>query len=43
MRSARPQRAKAGEGIEHPLVGLLRPASRQPFRWVEHQGRELVP
>lgn len=41
-RRNRPRLASAGEGADHPLAGLLRPAAGQPFRWAGHQGRELL-
>ncbi len=42
MRSAGPHRARVGEGADHPLAGLLRPAARHTFRWSEQHGRELL-
>ncbi|MGF6694335.1 D-hexose-6-phosphate mutarotase [Metapseudomonas resinovorans] len=42
IRRRGPCQVKAGEGADHPLAGLLRPANGQPFRWTEHQGRELL-
>ncbi|WP_394359116.1 D-hexose-6-phosphate mutarotase [Metapseudomonas boanensis] len=36
------QKAQEGECLDSPLLALLRPVDGQPFRWAEHQGRELL-
>ncbi|WAG77749.1 D-hexose-6-phosphate mutarotase [Metapseudomonas furukawaii] len=41
-RGVKRRQARTGEGDGHPLDALLRPAAGQPFRWGEHQGRELL-
>ncbi|RJG09075.1 D-hexose-6-phosphate mutarotase [Pseudomonas cavernicola] len=41
-RRASLKQARAGEVADHPLSALFRPAARQVFRWIEHQGRELL-
>lgn len=33
---------RAASGLDSPLEALLRPSAGQPFRWSEHQGRELL-
>ncbi|MCY1297057.1 Aldose 1-epimerase [compost metagenome] len=42
LRRVQAPRAREGEVAESPLSTLLRPAAGQPFRWAEHQGRELL-
>ena len=41
-RRARGQKIQEAECLDSPLQALLRPVGGQPFRWVEHQGRELL-